>query len=234
MKRVVYALALSLAFAAPAAAHHGKDFLLAESAELPHPKTMFFVSSERFSNSEFTSEPSLLFGITPNFAGEVHVHFTRDGYQAVAPAIHVQRTVELHEERLQPRKEVQEIGAAGLRKEVVAEEKTLDVPVTREEVFVEHHPVEPHPANRPIGEGQIVINAGTDAAYAVGYRPDMESHTSWGIEAQGQLRHGEEHQLIFGLYTQPMERLTIKVGAGAILGTGKPGAVLRTGIVWSF
>jgi len=210
LKRVVYALALSLAFAAPAAAHHGKDFLLAESAELPHPKTMFFVSSERFSNSEFTSEPSLLFGITPNFAGEVHVHFTRDGYQAVAPAIHVQL----------PSLAAWNFGASA-----------------EYEIAREHEDNAFHAlliAARPIGEGQIVINAGTDAAYAVGYRPDMESHTSWGIEAQGQLRHGEEHQLIFGLYTQPMERLTIKVGAGAILGTGKPGAVLRTGIVWSF
>src|SRR5215470_2721279 len=87
MKRALCVLALAIA--APAAAHHGKDFLLVESAELPHPRTMFFVSSERFSNSEFTSEPSLLFGITENFAAEVHVHFTRDGYEAVAPTIHV-------------------------------------------------------------------------------------------------------------------------------------------------
>ena len=208
MKRALCALALMCAV--PASAHHGKDFLLAESAELPHPRTMFFVSSERFSNSEFTSEPSLLFGITENFAGEVHVHFTRDGYDAVAPTIHAQLPA---------------LGA-------------WNFAASAEYEIARHHEDNAFHAlliaARPIGDGQIVINGGTDAAYAIGYRPDMEKHTSWGIEAQGQLRHGEEHQLIFGLYMQPTERFTIKAGAGAILGTGKPGAVLRTGIVWHF
>jgi hypothetical protein len=208
MRRALYALALSLAFAAPAAAHHGKDFLLAESAELPHPRTTFFVSSERFSNSEFTSEPSILFGITSNFAGEVHVHFTEHGYEAIAPAIHVAF----------PSLGSWNFAASG-EYEFASHENAFHALLI---------------AARPIGNGQIVINGGTDAEYAIGYRPDMEEHTSWGIEAQGQLRHGEENQLILGIYTQPTERLTIKAGAGAILGTGKPGAVFRTGIVWHF
>ena len=41
-----------------------------------------------------------------------------------------------------------------LGKEVVEEEKTMDVPVSREEVFVERHPVERRPADQPISSGE--------------------------------------------------------------------------------
>jgi uncharacterized protein (TIGR02271 family) len=49
--------------------------------------------------------------------------------------------VELREERLRAEKERVQAGEVRVRKEVVTEEKTIDVPVTREEVVVERHPV---------------------------------------------------------------------------------------------
>jgi len=55
-------------------------------------------------------------------------------------------TIELHEERLQPRKESVEAGQVAVRKDVVTEQKSMDVPVTHEEVYVERHPVTPRPA----------------------------------------------------------------------------------------
>ena len=64
--------------------------------------------------------------------------------------------VELREERLVPHKEMEETGEVGLRKEVVSEQQSVDVPVTREEVFVERHAVEPRPADRPIGEDATI------------------------------------------------------------------------------
>ncbi|HEX9406273.1 MAG TPA: hypothetical protein VF975_03090, partial [Thermoanaerobaculia bacterium] len=97
-------------------------------------------------------------------------------------------------------------------------------------------------AARSIGPGQLAINIGgshstadgTRTGYAVGFRPELEARTSWGIEAHGGLERGEEHQLIFGVYTQPNERFTFKAGAGVGLGNGRPSAVLRTGLVWHF
>jgi uncharacterized protein (TIGR02271 family) len=59
-------------------------------------------------------------------------------------------TLELREEELQARKTSVETGRVHLGKEVVEEQRTMEVPVTREEVYVERHPVERHAADTPI------------------------------------------------------------------------------------
>lgn len=67
------------------------------------------------------------------------------------------RTVQLREEELQARKQSVEAGQVRIGKEVVEEQKTLEVPVTREEVRVERHPVPRQPSDKPIGEGDETI-----------------------------------------------------------------------------
>ena len=63
-------------------------------------------------------------------------------------------TLRLREEQLQARKTPVETGRVQLGKDVVEEEKTMEVPVSREEVFVERHPVDRRPADQPIGAGE--------------------------------------------------------------------------------
>jgi uncharacterized protein (TIGR02271 family) len=63
-----------------------------------------------------------------------------------------QQTLQLREEELQPRKQAVETGQVTLGKEVVEQERTLEVPTTREEVYVERHAVERRPSDRPVGE----------------------------------------------------------------------------------
>jgi len=68
------------------------------------------------------------------------------GYAASAPAASAVgtdtgRTVELHEEVLSARKDQVQTGEVTMRKEVVTETKSIDVPVTREEVVIERHAV---------------------------------------------------------------------------------------------
>jgi len=66
-------------------------------------------------------------------------------------------TVQLREEELVARKERVETGRVELGKDVVEEQRTLDVPVTREEVTVERRPVDRRPADKPIGDdGQSI------------------------------------------------------------------------------
>ncbi len=73
----------------------------------------------------------------------------REGSERVEPG----RTVELREEELQAHKQAAQAGEVTLRKDVVTEQRTIDVPVTHEEVAVERHAVDRRPSDRPIGEG---------------------------------------------------------------------------------
>ena len=61
-------------------------------------------------------------------------------------------TVQLREEELQAHTRPVETGSVHLGKDVVEEQRTVEVPVTREEVYVERHPVERRPADQPISE----------------------------------------------------------------------------------
>jgi uncharacterized protein (TIGR02271 family) len=63
-----------------------------------------------------------------------------------------EQTVQLREEELQARKQTVQTGEVSIGKEVVSEQRTLEVPVTRDEVFIERHPVEHRPSERPIDE----------------------------------------------------------------------------------
>jgi uncharacterized protein (TIGR02271 family) len=62
--------------------------------------------------------------------------------------------VQLREEELRARKEPVEAGEVGVRKEVVEEQRTMEVPVTREEVTVQRRPTERRPADQPVGEDE--------------------------------------------------------------------------------
>jgi uncharacterized protein (TIGR02271 family) len=67
------------------------------------------------------------------------------------------RALQLREEELQARKQTVETGKVRIGKEVVSEQQTLQVPVTREEVTVERHRVERRPAEGAIGETDETI-----------------------------------------------------------------------------
>ncbi|MGI9040181.1 MAG: YsnF/AvaK domain-containing protein [Gemmatimonadales bacterium] len=65
--------------------------------------------------------------------------------------------LELREEQLEVEKERAQTGEVRLRKEVVTEKKTIEVPVTREEVVIERHAVGDREAtSADIGEGKEI------------------------------------------------------------------------------
>ncbi len=68
-----------------------------------------------------------------------------------------ERTLQLREEELQARKQSVETGKVRIGKEVVSEQKTIEVPVTREEVTVERHAVDRRPAEGVIGDTDETI-----------------------------------------------------------------------------
>jgi uncharacterized protein (TIGR02271 family) len=62
------------------------------------------------------------------------------------------QTLELREEELTARKQSVETGHVAIGTEVVSEQRTIDVPVTHEEVTIERHAVERRPSDVPIDE----------------------------------------------------------------------------------
>lgn len=62
------------------------------------------------------------------------------------------QTVQLHEEKLNINKEQIQSGEVVIRKEIITENKTVEVPVTREEVVIERHSVPKHSTNLVDGD----------------------------------------------------------------------------------
>jgi len=81
------------------------------------------------------------------------------------------RTLALREEQLVVNKERVQTGQVEIGKRVVEEQKTMDVPVTREEVVIERRPVN-QPSDAPIGE-----DARTIQVPVMGERVDVEKRT---------------------------------------------------------
>ncbi|MBJ7602329.1 MAG: YsnF/AvaK domain-containing protein [Candidatus Dormibacteraeota bacterium] len=75
------------------------------------------------------------------------------------PPAEEKQSIELREEELQARKQRVETGEVKLRKEVVTERREIEVPVAREEVFVERQRLaEPAPApDAQIEEGEFRV-----------------------------------------------------------------------------
>jgi hypothetical protein len=230
-RRALSFATLAYLFAAsPMLAHHGKDFLLLETAELPHPGGVYFVTSEHYFTTggeyELEEEPALLVGLAHHWAAELHAHVAKeDGssfrFESVAPTVHYRFWSD----------ETWSAGATA-EYEIARHRDEPDTLVARGVLA------------RALGDGVIAFNAEWDrevrhgdrgfAAFAVGYRPDLEARWSWGIEARAATRHAEPNEVILGLYGNVADWLALKVGAGTGLGSGRPDFVLRTGFVIRF
>jgi uncharacterized protein (TIGR02271 family) len=89
--------------------------------------------------------------------------------------------LELREEDLRAAKERVQTGEARVRKEVVSEEKTIDVPVTREEVVVERRPVSGRPAaGADLKEGEEIRIPVTEEKVRVEKTPVVKEEVTVG------------------------------------------------------
>lgn len=72
----------------------------------------------------------------------------------------------LHEEELVAKKQTVQRGEAKVGKQVVTEQKQIDVPVTHEEPYIERQPVAKRPAETEIGQGEIKVPVMAEQAQA--------------------------------------------------------------------
>ena len=93
-------------------------------------------------------------------------------------------TVQLREEELRAEKRDVEAGAVNISKDVVDEQQAMEVPVTREEVYVERRPVEGREvSDRPIGEDETIRVPVHEEEVTVEKRPVVREEISVGKQA---------------------------------------------------
>jgi uncharacterized protein (TIGR02271 family) len=103
------------------------------------------------------------------------------------------RTVPLREERLEARKQSVQTGEVELRKDVVSEQQTIDVPVTREEVVIERHPVDRRESDRfdtgDLGKGETIRVPVREELVTVEKKPVVTEEVSIGKRTVQDTRH---------------------------------------------
>ncbi len=93
------------------------------------------------------------------------------------------QSIKLREEQLRVQKQPVQTGEARLRKDVVTEQQSIDVPVTREEVYVERRPGSGQPSDTPIGEGETYRVPVREEQVTVEKQPVVREEVSLGKRA---------------------------------------------------
>ncbi len=217
----------------PAAAHHGKDFLLVESCELPRPREVYLFSSQTWLRARGETateiEPAVLFGAARAVALEAHAHLNDEGtdgfaYRATAFAARAQ---------LLPPDGAFPCGLGlAAEYEIARRQGHEDVEGNRVESRLI---VEEGPEKSRVAVNLIVARpqgAAATMGYAGGWRRQVTEVLTLGIEAQGDLANAASHQAMIGVYCEPTTRFIAKIGVGRGIGPGSPDFGLWTGLVW--
>ena len=110
----------------------------------------------------------------------------RHGAYDLRTTAHASRTAEgaeripLREEELQAHKQSVETGAARVRKEIVTEYRTMEVPVQREEVVIERHAPTGEPAASDLRPGEEIRIPVTKEQVTVEKRPMVKEEVTVG------------------------------------------------------
>jgi hypothetical protein len=226
----LFAVLLLTLFATPALAHHGKDFLLLESDELPHPHSLFLITSDAVTraagSTSYEGEPALLYGVSERIAAELHAHIAKAGsesfrVEAISPSIHISF----------PQRSPATKWRFGLSAE-------YEIARGEEEDTFETRLI----AVRRLDDAAFGINligsrhthGPSRAGYAIGFRTKLEDRVGWGVEAQGELVHRGSREALAGIYVELTPRISMKIGAGAARGEEGTSAIVRSSFIIHF
>ncbi|HZP12711.1 MAG TPA: hypothetical protein VFB36_09850 [Nevskiaceae bacterium] len=216
--------------AAPASAHHGKDFLEVESFDVPRPGDLFLLTSADASfhpeSKTLGIEPGLLIGIFSSLAAEVHGHFAKEEagslhYEAIAPALHYQVTAPDTDIPLQ----------LGIAAEYEFVRESLEQPDRFEGRLIVGHRFSSSTAAFNVLVERLEGEAPT-LGYAAAYRAEIAHGLGLGFEALGWFERDRDHDLLLGAYFGADESLTLKVGAGAQIGAEDTSLLLQAALVY--
>lgn len=218
-----------VAVGTPVHAHHGRDFLLAQTAELPHAGDLFLLSAidvvDEGDSTETEWEPTVLLGATSRLSLELHSHIAKEGaesfsYENTAPAVHI---------RLTPTHSAWGVALSG-EYEISAIDEEADRVEAR--LIVSRAFRSLRWAANLVAEEEQSSEAAVEWRYALGFRWNATSKLDLGVEAQGGFESGDEQEVLGGLYIEPSDRWTFNIGVGTAVGSDGPDLSLRTSLVW--
>jgi hypothetical protein len=224
-----FACLILCATAFQAQAHHGQDFLLVESPQVPHPGDVYLLANSAFALDDAEEqagfEPALLIGVAPRIAFELHVHTEKLAgeswrYEATAPAIHLLLSDPARHDGLK----------VGLSAEYEIA-RAADEPDNLEfRLGIEQA------SGAVTWAGNLVYDreqgGDTTTGAALGWRRQVGERFALGVEAQGAFDHGEGRELLAGLYWEHDQRWTLKLGLGAVHDdSGGYASLARVGLV---
>lgn len=229
VRRLLLAAALGfLCVPASSYAHHGRDFLLLQTADLPHGGQIYFVSRQDYVSEEEDEvewEPTFLVGILDRLTFEAHGHVAREGdepftVESISPALHLRLSrhdapwkigvfaeyeisqVDDHDDRAEGRlSAVRNFAKGRFAANLVAEEEQAD-------------------------------DASVEWGYVLGFRRAATGVLDWGLELEGSFEDGRGQELLLGLYHETSHRFTFNVGVGTGLGDNETDLSVRTALIW--
>jgi hypothetical protein len=221
-------LCSSLWGSVPAYAHHGRDFLFSQTADLPHPGEFYLIPRQDYvdagDSEEVEFEPTLLAGVTDWLALEVHSHVAReDGesleYESTAGAIYFRFTRPEARLRVGMSAEYEFVRLDELRDRI---EARLAVSTAPGRSLLAFNVVAEQARDDP---------AETEWGYSIGLRGGVTDHLGMGLEAQGSLQESQ-HEVLAGFYLDATSHLTVNLGAGAGLRESEIDLSVRTAMIW--
>lgn len=218
---------------------------------------------EKYSGrDEYALAPSLMLGIAPRMALSVDVDYREESddwrYNSVLPAAHFQITGPDTELPFRVALNVgyQFVDGAGAATDADSHGdehrgEHHDGPAVTSERHSHSSSVHNHDSDALIsrlivegdfGDTKAIFNlialagdgGGANWGYAAGVRHKVIDHVAVGIEALGDFESDGWHELVGGVYCEPVHSITLKLGAGFGLTEATPDFTLRTGFVWRF
>jgi len=226
-RKLVACVVVACLLPATGHAHHGVDFILAQTAHLPAQGAGYLVGRVDYvakNENEAEFQPEVLYGATEWMSLDLHAHIAKPqgqsaSYEALAPEVTV---------RLTPRASA--LSAAVSAEYEIARDGNADdvfglagiVGYATEEWLATVNLV----YEKPSGSTR-------EWSFAAGVRRNLSHDHGLGLEFTGPLESGGNTEALLGYYGGLSERLTFNAGLGTGI-AGGPDWSLRTTLIWQF
>ncbi len=210
--RVSIALLTSILFVAPMAdAHHGRDFLLTQTAHLPKKGEIYAISRQDYIDEgeaeEYEFEPGVIGSVTDWLTLELHSHIEKPESESAE----YESTAAVAYFRFTPRESAFAVGGAI---EYELANHSDDEDVWGFAGIASYEASGWMLGANLLAEREATGGADTEWGYAAGARRSLTDVFAVGLEIAGSFEDDKEGEVLLDLFADPLPWLTINIGLG--------------------